>query len=106
MKKVLVPLDGKKASEEALPFLHQVCAENDTIVLLSVQKPEYPVKTGDLGRRYRNGSLGCYSRSAGVCRDGRRDSARLADDYLSGWRFRCERPVSMSAQRLASGARG
>ena len=44
MKKVLVPLDGSQASEKALPFLHQVCAENDTIVLFSVQKPTYPVQ--------------------------------------------------------------
>lgn len=47
MKKVLVPLDGTLASEKALPFLHRVCAENDAIVLFSVEKPKYPVKTGD-----------------------------------------------------------
>jgi nucleotide-binding universal stress UspA family protein len=47
MKKVLVPLDGSEASEKALAFLHQVCAKNDAIVLFSVEKPKYPVKTGD-----------------------------------------------------------
>ncbi len=51
MKKVLVPLDGSQASEKALPFLRQVCAENDTIVLFSVQKPELPVQTGTLPGR-------------------------------------------------------
>jgi nucleotide-binding universal stress UspA family protein len=47
MKILLVPLDGTQASEKALPFLHQVCAENDTIVLFSAPKPKYQVKTGE-----------------------------------------------------------
>jgi nucleotide-binding universal stress UspA family protein len=46
MKKVLVPLDGTKASEHSLPFLQQICAESDTIVLLSVQKQASAVQTG------------------------------------------------------------
>jgi nucleotide-binding universal stress UspA family protein len=48
MKKVLVPLDGTRVSEEALAFLHHVCAQDDTIVLLSVQKPVDPIQTGSL----------------------------------------------------------
>jgi nucleotide-binding universal stress UspA family protein len=48
MNQVLVPLDGAPASEKALPFLHQVCAEDDTIILFSAPKPTYPVATGTL----------------------------------------------------------
>jgi nucleotide-binding universal stress UspA family protein len=51
MKHILVPLDGAQASEKALPFLHEVCAENDTIVLFSAQKPRSPVQTGFVAGR-------------------------------------------------------
>ncbi|HLF76106.1 MAG TPA: universal stress protein [Dehalococcoidia bacterium] len=59
MKNVLVPLDGTKDAEAALPLLEQVCSSGDSIVLLSVQKPEDAQATGTVpGRRVRGGFAG------------------------------------------------
>ena len=46
MKRVLVPLEGTQAAETALPFLEQVCTPGDSVVLLSVSKPDEPARVG------------------------------------------------------------
>jgi nucleotide-binding universal stress UspA family protein len=48
MKSILVPLDGTNTAERTLSFLEQVSNPGDKVVLLSVQKPEAPVKSGSL----------------------------------------------------------
>jgi len=45
MRRVLVPLDGSKNAEAALPLLEQICSPGDTVVLLSVRKPERPERS-------------------------------------------------------------
>jgi nucleotide-binding universal stress UspA family protein len=46
MKRVLVPLDGTKDAEAALPWLSEVCAGDDEIVLLSVKRREATQRRG------------------------------------------------------------
>jgi nucleotide-binding universal stress UspA family protein len=59
MKRVLVPLDGTKDAEAALPFLEQVCSPGDSVVLLCVAKPENPERSGSRpGRRVRGAFAG------------------------------------------------
>jgi nucleotide-binding universal stress UspA family protein len=59
MKRVLVPLDGTKNAEAVLPALKEICTPGDSILLLSVQKPEAPQRSGSApGRRVRGGFAG------------------------------------------------
>jgi len=46
MKHVLVPLDGTKNAEGALPFLAELCQPGDRVVLLAVRTPERPSEVG------------------------------------------------------------
>jgi nucleotide-binding universal stress UspA family protein len=46
MKRVLVPLDGTRNAEAAIPSLVQFCGLDDEVVLLKVEKPESPQRGG------------------------------------------------------------
>lgn len=67
MKSVLVPLDGTVEAEKALPPLSELCSKGDTLVLLTVVKPEGPAKTGSApGRRVRGGFGGLSGGVSGL----------------------------------------
>jgi nucleotide-binding universal stress UspA family protein len=46
MKRVLVPLDGTRNAEAAIPSLAQFCGPDDEVVLVKVEKPEAPQRGG------------------------------------------------------------
>jgi nucleotide-binding universal stress UspA family protein len=59
MKRVLVPLDGSKDAEVALPFLGGILDKDDVVALLWVGKPEAPQRVGALpGKPARGGFSG------------------------------------------------
>lgn len=96
MKRILVPLDGTKNAEAALPFLKEICDTGDEVVLLAVRTPSDPKQIGFApGRSVRGGFSGPSGPVAGIVtpdapvfgetKDQAHESQRLeAIDYLEG----------------------